>query len=105
MKRKLHVRVTPEYLRSRARRDAPYIKLCGWRPTKKDIKELKAKHTRRDCLSHDGARVALRRLPADGDQANRRTHLKTARAHSPPTRARTFIGGNDDTQTHGDKNA
>jgi hypothetical protein len=50
MKRKLHVRVTPEYLRSLARRDAPRIKLCGWRPSRKDIKQLK--DSRRDALAY-----------------------------------------------------
>jgi hypothetical protein len=50
MKRKLHTRESPEYLRSAARRDAPRIKLCGWRPSKQDIKQLKS--SRRDALAY-----------------------------------------------------
>jgi hypothetical protein len=50
MKRKLHVRETPEYLRSLARRDAPRIKLHGWRPSRQDIRQLKA--SRRDALAY-----------------------------------------------------
>lgn len=49
-RRKLHVRVTPEYLRSAARRDAPYIRQYGWRPSRKDIKALK--DSRRDALAY-----------------------------------------------------
>ncbi|HMF29459.1 MAG TPA: hypothetical protein VKE42_11840 [Candidatus Cybelea sp.] len=50
MKRKVHVRETPEYLRSLARRDAPRIKLYGWRPSRKDIKQLK--DSRRDAVAY-----------------------------------------------------
>ena len=50
MKQKLHVRVTPEFLRSLARREAQYIGRCGWRPSRKDIKQLK--DSRRDALAY-----------------------------------------------------
>jgi hypothetical protein len=50
MKRKLHVRETPEYLRSLARRGAPRIKLHGWRPSRQDIRQLK--DSRRDALAY-----------------------------------------------------
>jgi hypothetical protein len=50
MKRKLHVRETPEYLRSLARRDAPRIKRHGWRPSRQDIRQLK--NSRRDALAY-----------------------------------------------------
>jgi len=42
MKRKLHIRPTPEFLRSLARREARYIGTYGWRPSRKDISQLKA---------------------------------------------------------------
>ena len=50
MKRKLHIRLTPEFLRSRACRDAPRIKRHGWRPTPEDIKQLK--DSRRDAIAY-----------------------------------------------------
>jgi hypothetical protein len=50
MRRRLQVRITPEFLRSAARRDAPYIRQCGWRPSRKDIKALK--DSRRDALAY-----------------------------------------------------
>jgi hypothetical protein len=43
MRRKqLQVPVTPEFLRSRARRDASGIGGCGWRPSKQDLANLRA---------------------------------------------------------------
>ena len=48
--KQLQVRVTPEYLRSAARRAAPRIKRCGWRPSKQDIKQLK--DSGRDTLAY-----------------------------------------------------
>jgi hypothetical protein len=50
MNRKLQVRVTPEYLRSLARREAQYIGRCGWRPSRKDIKQLK--ESRHDAFAY-----------------------------------------------------
>lgn len=50
MKRKLHTRLTPELLRSLARRAAPRIKLHGWRPSRQDIRQLK--NSRRDALAY-----------------------------------------------------
>jgi hypothetical protein len=41
-KQKLQVRVTPEYLRSLALREAQYIGRVGWRPSRKAISDLKA---------------------------------------------------------------
>jgi len=40
--KKVHVRATPEFLRSRARRDAMHIGQYRWRPTKHDLANLKA---------------------------------------------------------------
>ena len=42
MKKELHTRETPEFLRSRARRDAQCIGQYRWRPTKHDLANLKA---------------------------------------------------------------
>jgi hypothetical protein len=51
MRRKLlHVQVTPEYLRNLARRDAPRIKLYGWRPGREDVSRLRA--STRDALAY-----------------------------------------------------
>jgi hypothetical protein len=50
MKRKLQVRMTPEYLRSLARREAQYIGRRGWRLSRKDIKQLK--DSRHDALAY-----------------------------------------------------
>jgi hypothetical protein len=50
MKRKLQIRVTPEYLRSLARRDAQQIARCGWRPSREDIRQLK--NSRRDARAY-----------------------------------------------------
>ena len=50
MKRKLHIRPTPEFLRSLARREAQYIGRCGWHPSQKDIKQLR--ESRRDALAY-----------------------------------------------------
>jgi hypothetical protein len=50
MRRKLHVQVTPEYLRGLARRDAPHIKRYGWRPGREDVSRLRA--STRDPLAY-----------------------------------------------------
>jgi hypothetical protein len=50
MRKKLQTRQTPEFLRSAARRDAPRIKLCGWRPSRRDVRQLK--DSRRDALAY-----------------------------------------------------
>jgi len=49
-RKQLQVRLTPEYLRSLAHRDAQYIGRYGWRPSRKDIKQLK--DSRRDALAY-----------------------------------------------------
>jgi hypothetical protein len=49
-RRQLQARVTPEYLRSLARRDAQHIGRCGWRPSGEDIQQLK--NSRRDALAY-----------------------------------------------------
>jgi hypothetical protein len=41
MRRKLHVWETPELLRGGARREAQRVVQYGWRPTKKDLAQLK----------------------------------------------------------------
>jgi hypothetical protein len=38
---KTRIRITPEYLRTLARREARYIKRLGWRPRKRDLTQLK----------------------------------------------------------------
>jgi hypothetical protein len=48
-RKQLQARVTPEYLRSLARRDAQRIARCGWRPSGEDIQRLK--NSRRDALA------------------------------------------------------
>jgi hypothetical protein len=49
-RKQLQVRVTPEYLRSLARRDAQHIGRHGWRPSRRDIKQLR--DSRRDALAY-----------------------------------------------------
>jgi hypothetical protein len=49
-RKKLHTRETPEYLRSVARRDAPRIKLHGWRPSKADLVLLR--RSTRDAIAY-----------------------------------------------------
>jgi len=49
-RRKLQIRVTPEFLRSLASRDAPRIKLYGWHPSRQDIKQLR--DSRRDARAY-----------------------------------------------------
>ena len=49
-RKQLQVRVTPEYLRSLASREAQYIGKFGWRPSRKDIKQLK--DSRRDARAY-----------------------------------------------------
>jgi hypothetical protein len=48
--KRLDVRATPEYLRSLARREAQYIGRYGWRPSKKDIQQLRG--SRRDARAY-----------------------------------------------------
>jgi len=48
--KKLHVKETPDFLRSRARREAQYIGRHGWRPSQKDIQQLR--NSRRDALAY-----------------------------------------------------
>jgi hypothetical protein len=50
MRRRLQVRITPEFLRSLARREAQYIGRYGWRPSRKDIRQLK--DSRRDARAY-----------------------------------------------------
>jgi hypothetical protein len=53
--RKFHVSSTPEFLRDVANRDARRIGSYGWRPTQKDLAELKA--STGDAIAY---RVAMR---------------------------------------------
>ena len=61
MKRKLHVRETPEHLRGLARRGAARIKLHGWRPSRRDLAELR--RSTRDALAY---KIYLRAWRAAG---------------------------------------
>jgi hypothetical protein len=49
-KRKPHLQITPELLRSTASREAPYIGQYGWRPTQKDLTQLRA--STRDAIAY-----------------------------------------------------
>ena len=49
-RKRLQVRVTPEYLRSLAHREAQYIGRFGWRPSRKDIHQLRG--SKRDALAY-----------------------------------------------------
>jgi hypothetical protein len=42
MKTKLRVPKTPEFLRSEAKREAPRVGAYGWRPTNRDLEQLRA---------------------------------------------------------------
>ena len=50
MKRKFHIRQTPKYLRSLARREARHIGQYGWRPSKQDLAQLRA--STRDAIAY-----------------------------------------------------
>jgi hypothetical protein len=61
MKRKLHISLTPEFLRDVASRGARRIGQYGWRPTQKDLAELRA--STRDAIAY---RIAVRSWRAAG---------------------------------------
>lgn len=63
-KRKMHIRVTPEYLRSLAQREARCITRYGWRPSRKDLSQLKA--STRDAIAY---RTLMRAWRAAGFKA------------------------------------
>jgi len=51
MRRKqFQIPMTPEFLRSRARRDASNVGRCGWRPTAHDLANLRA--STRDAIAY-----------------------------------------------------
>jgi hypothetical protein len=58
-KRKPNIRVTPGYLRSVASREAPRIVRHGWRPSKKDLAQLRA--SKRDATAYRTTVRAWRR--------------------------------------------
>ena len=99
MKRKLHVRLTPEYLRSLARRDSSYIGRHGWRPSKHDLANLRT--STQDAIAYRTMARAWRsvgfRIEAIRRLAKRKP--KPARACSPPARARTSRRQQDATST------
>jgi hypothetical protein len=64
MKRRLHTRETPGYLRSLAAREALYIVQRGWRPSRKDLSQLKA--STRDAIAY---RTLVRAWRAAGFRA------------------------------------
>jgi len=49
-RQQLKIPMTPEYLRSLAAREAQYIERHGWRPSPKDIQQLR--NSRRDALAY-----------------------------------------------------
>jgi hypothetical protein len=49
-KRKTSIRITPEYLRSLASREAGCIAKYGWRPSKKALAQLRA--SKRDAIAY-----------------------------------------------------
>jgi hypothetical protein len=63
-KSKLQTTVTPELLRSLALRQAPYIGQYGWRPSDKDLAELR--QSTRDAIAY---RVLLRAWKKAGFRA------------------------------------
>jgi hypothetical protein len=63
-KRKPHLRETPEYLRSLARREASYIGQYGWRPSRKDLSQLRL--STRDAIAY---RTLMRAWRAAGFKA------------------------------------
>jgi hypothetical protein len=88
MRRKqLKVRVTPEFLRSRARRDASCVGQCGWRPTKSDLANLRT--SKQDAIAYRTMVRAWRsagfKIAAISKLAGRKPHRRI----SPPTPART----------------
>src|SRR5262249_48860706 len=64
MRRKPHVRQTPELLRYRARREAQEIVQYGWRPSKRSISQLKA--STRDAIAY---RILMRAWRGAGFKA------------------------------------
>jgi hypothetical protein len=62
MRRKqLKLPMTPEFLRSRAQRDASNVERCGWRPSEHDLANLRA--STRDAIAY---RTMLRAWRAAG---------------------------------------
>jgi hypothetical protein len=91
VKKELHTRETPEFLRSRARRDAQCIGQYRWRPTKHDLANLKA--STKDPFAYltmlRAWRLAGFKVNAICQLANRK--LKPRERNSPPPRARTSL--------------
>jgi hypothetical protein len=86
MKRKLHVRETPEYLRSLARREARHIGQYGWRPSKQDLANLRA--STRDAIAFRAMAPAWRSAGFKLAAIRKLAKLKPRGRNSPPPRAR-----------------
>jgi hypothetical protein len=50
MKTKMRIQETPEFLRVLACREARYVRRLGWRPTKRDLAQLRA--STRDAIAY-----------------------------------------------------
>jgi len=97
-RRKLQVRITPEFMRSRARRDAVGVGEHGWRPTAHELANLRA--STRDAVAYRtmarawhsaGFKVAaIRRLARRKLKPARAPLAATARAGIPSAATHTI---------------
>jgi DNA-binding transcriptional MerR regulator len=86
MKRKVHVRETPDFLRSLARREARCIGQYGWRPSKQDLANLRA--STRDAIAYRTMARAWRSAGFKLAAIRKLAKLKPRGRNSPPPRAR-----------------
>jgi hypothetical protein len=85
-RKQLQIRVTPEFARSRARRDACYVGQCGWRPSKQDLANLRASAA--DAIAYSimlrAWRLAGFPVAAIGKLARRKPKLRERNSPPPP---------------------
>jgi DNA-binding transcriptional MerR regulator len=98
MRRKqLKVRVTPEFLRSRALRDARNIGQHGWRPSTQDLANLRV--STRDAIAYRTMARAWRSAGFKLAAIRKLAKLKPRGRNSPPTRARTSSAATQQIET------
>jgi hypothetical protein len=101
MKKKIRIKITRELLRVEAKREAPHIHSYGWRPSKRDLAQLR--RSTRDALAYRtyarawhwaGFKVAMIRKLAGRASCN-----NTARALAANARTGNFSGGTNEATT------
>jgi hypothetical protein len=103
-RKRLQVRVTPEFLRSRARRDASDIGRFGWRPTKQDLANLRA--SKQDAIAYRTMLRAWRSVGFRTEAIRRLAGRKPKTARAPLAaiaRAELSSAASHDHQTRGNE--